>query len=221
MAPFGKIFTYPNNIRVHRVLIMAEMNGLEIEVPPFDLRKDNRTPEFLAKFPLGKIPSFEGADGFCLSESIAIAQYVAQSGPKAGQLLGTDAKSQALILKWAQFSETELFSNIFGQIGMTVLKVYTRDKIRYEDHANSFTRAIKSLEASLQDGQKYLVGDGLTMADLMVASVLFVSFQFLLDAEWRKEIPKTVAYTQAFFDVPEHKKYFGKLEFCETRDKFE
>lgn len=65
------------------------MQGLEIEIPPFTMGVDNKTPEFLAKFPLGKVPVFEGADGFYLSESVAIATYFAQSGPKAGQLLGT------------------------------------------------------------------------------------------------------------------------------------
>lgn len=67
---------------------MAEMNGLEIEIPPFTMRETNTTPEFLAKFPLGKVPAFEGADGFLLTESLAIAYYVAQAGPKADQLLG-------------------------------------------------------------------------------------------------------------------------------------
>lgn len=35
----------------------------------------NSTPEWLAKFPLGKVPAFEGVDGFRLTEGIAIARY--------------------------------------------------------------------------------------------------------------------------------------------------
>lgn len=65
------------------------MNGLEIDIPPFVMRETNRTPDFLSKFPLGKVPAFEGADGFCLTESVAIATYLAKSGPKADQLLGS------------------------------------------------------------------------------------------------------------------------------------
>jgi hypothetical protein len=37
--------------------------------------EDNKKPEFLAKFPLGKIPAFEGANGFNLAEGAAIARY--------------------------------------------------------------------------------------------------------------------------------------------------
>ena len=57
---------------------MADMNGLELEIPEFVMRETNQTPEFKSKFPLGKVPAFEGADGFCLTESIAIASYVLQ-----------------------------------------------------------------------------------------------------------------------------------------------
>ncbi|KAJ1561529.1 hypothetical protein HK096_004366, partial [Nowakowskiella sp. JEL0078] len=75
MAPIGKIYSYPNNPRVAKITIAAKFNGLEIEFVPIELGKDNKTPEFLSKFPLGKVPAFEGADGFTLFESNAITNY--------------------------------------------------------------------------------------------------------------------------------------------------
>ncbi|KAI0458686.1 glutathione S-transferase [Xylaria acuta] len=215
MAPFGKIYTYPNNLRVNRALIMADMNGLEIEIPSYTMRQTNTTPEFLSKFALGKVPAFEGADGFCLTESIAIATYIAKSGPKEGQLLGTDAKTQALITQWASFTEGELFNNAFVPIAMTVLKIYTLDEKRFNDHIAAFKRDIKYLEVALQGGKKYLVGDRLTMADFMVTSLLYYAFKYLIDAELRKELPNVLAYTKNFAAAPEHKKYYGELELCE------
>ena len=94
-SSFGKIYSYPNNPRIKRALIAAKYNGLEIETPAFDFfGKDNRTAAYLAKFPQGKVsliglsfrtpivhvvyfctncfpqvPGFEGADGFCVTES--------------------------------------------------------------------------------------------------------------------------------------------------------
>ncbi|KAI0548820.1 glutathione S-transferase [Xylaria curta] len=216
MAPFGKIYSYPNNPRVNRALIMADMNGLEIEIPPYTMRETNTTPEFLSKFALGKVPAFEGADGFCVVESIAIATYIARSGPKAGQLLGTDAKTQALITQWAAFSEGELFNNAFVPIAMTVMKVYTLDEKRFNDHIVGLKRDVKYLEHVLQGGKKYLVGDQLTMADLMVTSLLYFGFKYIINAEWREELPNLVAYIKNFADAPEHKKYYGELEMCEN-----
>ncbi|KAF2971061.1 hypothetical protein GQX73_g2503 [Xylaria multiplex] len=217
MAPFGKIYTYPNNVRVHRALIIADINGLEIEVPQFTMRETNKTPEFLAKFPLGKVPAFESADGVHLTESIAIATYIAKSGPKADQLLGADAKTQALITQWASFTESELFQNGFIPIAMAAMKVYTLDERRFNDCVAGLERDLKYLEVVLQGGKKYLVGDQLTMADLMVTSMLYPAFKYLVDAELRKGLPNLVAYVKAFAAVPEHKKYYGELELCETR----
>ncbi|KAJ8121062.1 hypothetical protein ONZ43_g2393 [Nemania bipapillata] len=221
MAPFGKIYSYPSNPRVNRALIIADMNGLEIDIPAFTMRETNRTPEFLSKFALGKVPAFESADGFCVTESIAIATYIAKSGPKADQLLGSDVKTQALITQWACFSEGELFNNAFVPIAMTVMKLYTPDERRFNDHIAGLERDVKYLEASLQGGKKFLVGDRLTMADLMVTSLLYHSFKYLVDAEMRKELPNLIAYMEAFAAIPEHKKYYGELEMCETKITFQ
>ncbi|KAI8629052.1 glutathione S-transferase [Xylariaceae sp. FL1651] len=219
MAPFGKIYSYPNNYRVNRVLLVAAMNGLEIELPPFTMRETNKTPEFLAKFPLGKVPAFEGADGFCLTESPAIAAYVAQAGPKAGQLLGTDPKTQALIQQWSAFSEGEMFSCIFPPIAMGVMNYMPMDEKRFNSSMADVERVFKRLEVALEGGKKYLVGDSLTLADIMVTGPFFLAFKHLIDAEMRKQLPNVVAYAQAFANVPEHKKLYGELEMCETRVK--
>ncbi|KAI1323015.1 glutathione S-transferase [Xylariaceae sp. FL0255] len=217
MAPFGKIYTYPNNGRVQRIQAIANMSGLEIEFPEFQMGVSNKTEEFLAKFPLGKVPAFEGADGFCLTESSAIAYYVANSGSKADQLLGSDPQTQAQIYHWSVFSETELATAISPPIYMLVFKFMPVDEARINSSMQMTERVFKSLEASLKGGKKYLVGDQLTMADIMVNSFFYFAFKYMVDAELRKEIPNVVAYAQAFATMPEHKALFGELEMCEKR----
>ena len=49
-----KIYTYKGNSNAFKALIAAEYNGLVIEQPEFEMGKDNKTPEFLAKNPHGK-----------------------------------------------------------------------------------------------------------------------------------------------------------------------
>jgi elongation factor 1-gamma len=44
-------------------------------VPDFKLGESNKTPEYLTKFPHGKIPGLELDNGFTLFESWAIARY--------------------------------------------------------------------------------------------------------------------------------------------------
>jgi hypothetical protein len=58
---------------------VAKANGLDLEV--VDATETKQSPEYLKINPLAKIPSFEGADGYVLTECIAIAIYGTPSSP--------------------------------------------------------------------------------------------------------------------------------------------
>lgn len=48
---------------------------MTVDLADYKHHEDNKKPEFLAKFPLGKIPAFETKDGFKLFEGASIANY--------------------------------------------------------------------------------------------------------------------------------------------------
>ncbi|KAI0598222.1 glutathione S-transferase [Biscogniauxia sp. FL1348] len=218
MAPFGKIYAYPENFRAQRAQLLANLNGLELPFAEgFKMGETNKTPEFLAKFPMGKVPTLECADGFCLAESAAIARYVAQSGPLASQLLGADAKTQARIDEWTCFAESEIASNMIPPIGMAVMKFMPADQARFDASIASLERALQRVEKALEGGKKFLVGDKITMADAMVAGSLYVPFKFLVDAEMRKGLPNLVAYAQGIAAMEAAKKVYGDLVMCDTK----
>lgn len=198
---------------------IAAINGLELEVvPDFQIGVSNRTPEFLAKFPLGKVPAFESGDGtFCLTESQAIARYVAESGPKAGQLLGEDIKSRALVEQWSCYAEQELASNLTPALLMCLLKIMPYDEAKYDQSAAAFERAVQRVELELKNGKQFLVGEQLTLADIMIVGVLQLAGKFLMDGEMRKGLPNVVAYLKRVMEVPEMKGAFEALELCESR----
>ncbi|KAI0152098.1 glutathione S-transferase [Hypoxylon sp. NC0597] len=219
MAPFGKIYSYPNNFRVERAQVIAAFNGLEVPLAEgFQMNVTNKSPEFLAKFPMGKVPAFEGADGFCLAEGAAICTYLALSGPKKAQLVGADPKTQALISQWTFFAENELSSNLLPPAIMTLFKMMPFDEQKYNGYVASLQRALKRLDLALEGGKKYLVGDNVSLADIMVAGPLYFGGKFLIDAEIRKDIPNVVSWLKGLAALPEFKA-FGELVLCETRSK--
>ncbi|KAI1460413.1 glutathione S-transferase [Annulohypoxylon moriforme] len=218
MAPFGKIYSYPNNFRVERAQVVAAYNGLEVpRVEDFKMGVDNASPEFIAKFPMGKVPAFEGADGYCVAEGAAIATYLALSGPKKEQLIGADAKTQATISQWVFFSESELVGNMLPPAAMVVFKMTPYNEQLYTACVSRAERALKRVEVALQ-GKKYLVGDQVTLADILVSGVLFFAAKFLIDAEMRKSIPNVVSWLQHLATLPEFKP-LGEVTLLETRVK--
>lgn len=95
------------------------------------------------------------------------------------------------------------------------------DEKRFNDHTAGWERDAKRIEAALEGGKKFLVGDQLTLADLTVASLLHWTAKYLLDDKAKNDYPNTTAYLQAFAEVPAHKKHFGALEACEARVSFQ
>lgn len=91
------------------------------------------------------------------------------------------------------------------------------DAKRFNDSMAAFDRNVKYLEGALKGGKKYLVGDKMTLADIMVTSFFWYGFKWLIGAELRKELPNLVAYIQSYAALPEFKKYYGELEMCEDR----
>lgn len=180
----------------------------------------NRSPEFLSKFPMGKVPTLETADGFCLAEGQAICRFVAESGSKSAQLLGTDTKTRAKIDEWACFAEQELTANTIPPLMMAVLKMYPYDEKRYDQCMGNMERAIKRVQIALEMGNgKFLVGEQLTLADIMVAGPLHLAGKYIMDEEMMKAAPALKGWLEGLWEVPEVKEAFGGLEFCETRVK--
>ena len=87
-------------------LFIAE-KGVEIPKVEVDLRAQAQLmPEFLAKNPGATVPVLELEDGTCLTESLAICHYLERIHPEPN-LLGRDAKEQALVLMWTDIQTFE------------------------------------------------------------------------------------------------------------------
>ena len=95
-----KFYDFPTAPSPRKVRLFIAEKGLTIPTVIVDLRaRVQQQPEFLAKNPGGTVPVLELDDGTCLTESLAICHYLEQLHPKPN-LLGADAKEQALVLMW-------------------------------------------------------------------------------------------------------------------------
>ncbi|KAK5653482.1 hypothetical protein OQA88_8968 [Cercophora sp. LCS_1] len=222
MAPFATIYSYPDNFRVKRAKAIAALGGLTIvEYPNYKQGETNRTPSFLAKFPLGKCPALETHDGFTITEGLSICRFLADSGSKSGQLLGRDIKTRARIDEWSVFAEQEIVGNTMPILGMLVLKVTPFNQHRYDWCVGYLEKALERLGMALktEDGtpRKFLVGEEITLADVMVGGALVRAGNFLMDREMLKVAPSIEGYLKGLLEVPEVGEAFGPLALVEER----
>merc|ERR1712066_499225 len=101
----GTLFTYPDNFRAQKAEIAAKYSGAKLTVSKdFKFGETNKSAAFLKKFPLGKVPAFEGSDGTLLTESNAIAYYVANEELRGG----SDAAARAQVVQWMSMADSDI-----------------------------------------------------------------------------------------------------------------
>lgn len=140
MAPIGKIYGDLRQYQTKAILSAAIISGLEIEQPLTEFGITNKSPEFIRKFPLGRIPSFEDNEGLKLTEGVAIARYVSSLVPEAG-LLGHDTKETAQIDQWVHFAKTENLipaNNIYVGITFKNLPGLTKSNVNITRNVSNF-----------------------------------------------------------------------------------
>ncbi|QIW96183.1 hypothetical protein AMS68_001701 [Peltaster fructicola] len=190
MASFGKLYSYEGNPRTIAISAVIKANKLNVELVK-TAPADGVSDDYRKLNKLGRVPTFEGADGYILSEAIAIAIYLTSQNEKT-TLLGKTKQDYASILRWMSFAN----AHILPTLGGAFRPIIGRDpfnKKSVEDSLKAAQASIKVLEDHLLVNT-YLVGERLTLADLFTAGLLYRGFNFFFDAAWREEHPNTLRW---------------------------
>ncbi|PFH50380.1 hypothetical protein AMATHDRAFT_47954 [Amanita thiersii Skay4041] len=213
MAPIGTLWTIPTQITGKISRAVAALAGIELALPAsYEHFVDNKKPEFLAKFPHGKIPAWEGVDGFLLFEGLAIARYFASLAPNAG-LLGQTPKEQALVDQWVHLAESEL------ETATLAILLFMRHVVLYSKpvHTSAVERSMRvlnTLERHIST-RTFFVGERITLADLAVASYFLRATSFTIDKEVRAKIPNLIRHFETIINQPKLKEVYGPVEYLE------
>jgi glutathione S-transferase len=155
---------------VRKVLACAGEKGIELELQPTGF--PNPGPEFLDASPFRKMPAFRDGD-YTLADSSAIIHYLDALRPEPA-LIPADAKARGKVIWFEEFSDTilascgaKMFFNrvvapLIGRAGdLDVAEVAERDEL---------PPILDYVEKVVPNDDGYLVGDGITLADIAVAS---------------------------------------------------
>eukprot|EP00091_Calanus_sinicus_P004475 TRINITY_DN147_c0_g2_i10.p1 TRINITY_DN147_c0_g2~~TRINITY_DN147_c0_g2_i10.p1 ORF type:complete len:442 (-),score=198.62 TRINITY_DN147_c0_g2_i10:182-1459(-) len=212
----GTLFTYPDNFRAQKALIAAKYSGAQLTVAKdFVFGETNKTPEFLKKFPLGKVPAFEGSDGVILTESNAIAYYVANDELRGG----ADAAARAQVVQWMCMADNEILPAsctwVFPTMGIMQFNKNATDRAKEDIKA-----ALKTLNDHLLT-RTFLVGERLTLADIAVACTLLNLYKHVLDSAFRKPFLNVTRWFTTVINQPNAKAVIGSFTLCSKMAEFD
>ncbi|MFG1330973.1 glutathione S-transferase family protein [Xanthobacter autotrophicus] len=147
----------------YKVRLMLAKLGRPFRLEEVDIfAGENRTPEFLARNPEGRVPLLD-LDGRFLAESNAILFFLAEGTP----FLPADPFDRAETLRWMFFEQHSHEPGIAAarfwlkQVrGGRDLRTHDVDRWMEEGYA-----ALKVMERHL-DGRHFFVGEALTIADM-------------------------------------------------------
>lgn len=204
-----KLYTYPQNTRAYKILIAAKYAGLDIEVPNFTMGVDNKTKQFLDKFPMGQVPALETPEGG-IWESNAILRYVAR---KSQKLYGSNAYENALVDTWLDWTSCTI---------TPALSTWLYPIFGYMDNIPEATEKakedVKKLLTVLNNyllTRTYLVGERITAADLSVAFALYTGYKVVFEPAFRKPFGNVTRWFTTCINQPEWKAVAGDFQMCE------
>jgi len=212
----GTLFTYPGNFRAEKILSVAKMSESDVKVDDkFVFGETNKSEAFLKKFPLGKVPAFEGSDGTKLFESDAIAWYVANAQLRGG----SSPVAQAEVAQWMSFAQNEVLPAactwVFPTMGIMAFNKNATERAK-EDVKKCMDVLNKVLLT-----KTYLVGERITLADVCVAYAMKMLFENVLDAAFRKPFGNTVRWYTTIMNQPQVVCVSGQPKLCEKMAQFD
>jgi len=147
----------------HKASVTLEELGLDYAAIAINLSKgDQKTPEFLAMNPNGRIPVIRdrGADDLVVFESGAIMIYLAE---KTGRLLPTSEPGRSRVLQWLMFQMSGI-GPMMGQAN--VFYRYFPEKIQpaIDRYQNETRHLFEVLDSALQDSE--WLADDFSIADI-------------------------------------------------------
>jgi len=209
------LYTYPENFRAFKALIAAQFSGVNVQVAPnFVMGETNKTEDFLKKFPLGKVPALETDDGKYLFESNSIAYYLSNA-----QLRGGNDFEKAQVLQWLSFADSEIGPASSAWV-FPILGIMQFNKNTNERAKNDVVKALETLQARLVSNT-FLVGERITLADIVVFCGLLQLFQHVADPAFRKPFFAVNRWFNTILNQPQTKAVVKNFTFCENEAAFD
>jgi glutathione S-transferase len=201
---------YFETLNPRKACAVARYLGSPVEFVRIDLGKgENRTPEYLAINPNGKVPALEDGD-LKLWEANAIMCHLAAFD--GSDLWPQKAQQQTDVVRWLSWN-SEHFTRHAGELYFQHI-IKPRFNLGGVDsaavkEAAGYVRKYAGILDEHLSGRKYLVGDALTVADFAIAITLPYAEQAHIPLA---EFPNVVRWHDRLNELPAWREPFPQAE---------
>lgn len=214
-------YTLYSNFRSRGLVPRALVNYFKLDVKIVDPYTINE--QFEKEFPLRKLPDLLGPDGFKLTEQIAINHFLINLAGKPkikAQLLGdqNDFKTQAKILRWESLGNSDL---IITRAKIT-LPLTDPETPLVEKEVEAAWKTLNKIVGIYEEAlgeSAFLVGDHITLGDLVSASAFTKCFTVIFGSRWREEHSVLVNWFTAVINSEFLKDEYRDFEFVDEVPK--
>lgn len=166
-----KLYSFPGSPNALRSLAVAYETGLAFDLIDLNMMGgENRSPEFLAINPNGKVPALVDGD-FVVWESRAINAYLAALAPEKN-LNPTDPKVRATVEQWSNWQAIHfgpaLQGIAFERVQKKLFGMGEPDEAAIAGQLKTAADLLPILDAALAD-KSWIAGD-LSLADFAIAT---------------------------------------------------
>ncbi len=186
---------------VRKVLVVAAIKGIEIELVPVGIGDPN--PDFIAASPFKKMPAMKDGD-FSISDSSAIVAYLEAKHPE-NPMIPAEAKDRARVIWFDEFADT-ILTAAAGPIFFN--RIVAPKFLGRDGDLDAAEKAEKEALPPVMDylegvipASGFLVGDKLSLADIAVASA-FVNAAHCSVIPDAAKYPKLTAFLAAIHAQP-------------------
>lgn len=160
-----KLYYFPVAPNPTKVRTYLAEKGLEVPLERVDLPAgEQRTPEFLAKSPMGKLPVLEADDGSFITESLAIIEYLEELHPDP-PMIGTTPLERAHSRSLERFVDLGVLLPVGRVVHATNSPLGLPPNPAVAQQAREMLeQALGVLDARIGDGP-FLAGARVTVAD--------------------------------------------------------
>jgi len=165
----------PNPTKVRLYIAEKEADGatLGIDESLVNLQSgDQKSPEHLARNPLGKLPALELDDGSCVIESLAIIEFLEELHPEPA-MIGRNPRERARVRELERICDLGVLVPIARTVHATRSPLGLPPSPEIAENAReALKRPLQLLDDYLADGRSFVAGSQPTIADCTLAAAL-------------------------------------------------